>query len=92
MKKHINLQINQDLSIKVASSIVETFKGFPVEESLSVINGMAVALASFVNDVARNIQNKGAIEERTLFFFTQADRVFQTQFSQFINLPKGGEQ
>lgn len=87
-KKTITCEIDQELSIHIASQIVKGLGEFPMEATSTVLNGIAVALMSIAADAAELATEKGMVEKMVLSWFCSGDRVKGTQFSKYIDLEK----
>ena len=88
MKKIMNSRnINKEVSLGVASAIIENLDGLPIEESLDYLNGMTIALARFVQGIKENVElfDEDGLEKLVLSWLSAADPFTGLKFSKFIS-------
>lgn len=79
--------INKDVSLGVASAILENIDGLPVEDSLDYLNGMTIALAKFIQEVKESVElsDEDGLEKLILSWLSATDPVTGLKFSKFIS-------
>lgn len=88
MKKTMNSrEINKKTSVNVASTILESLDGLPIEESLDYLNGMTIALAKFIKGIKENVElsDEDGLEKLVLSWLSATDPVTGLKFSKFIS-------
>lgn len=88
MKKAINSRnINKDLSVDVASTILKSLDGIPIEDSLSYLNGITVTLVRLVKEIKENceLSDKDGLEKLILSWLSATDPSTGLKFSKFIS-------
>ena len=88
MKKTMNSRnINKETSLGVASAILESLDGLPIEESLDYLNGMTIALAKFIKDIKENVElsDEDGLEKLVLSWLSATDPFTGLKFSKFIS-------
>lgn len=90
-KKTIRCEINKNVSIDVATAIVEAVEEWPMEYAASVMNGMCVALCQVAKNVKQYETEKGMVERLVLSWFDASDKAMGTEFMKYINLPAPNE-
>lgn len=88
MKKIMNSRhINKEVSLGVASAILENLDGLPVEDSLEYLNGMTIALARFIQEVNENVElsDEDGLEKLVLSWLSAADPFTGLKFSKYIS-------
>ena len=88
MKKTINSRnINKDLSVDVASAILGSIDGIPIEDSLSYLNGITMALAKFIAEIKDNVElsDEDGLEKLILSWLSATDPATGLKFSKFIS-------
>ena len=88
MKRTINSRnINKELSIDVASAILKSLDGIPIEDSLSYLNGIAIALAKFIAEIKDNVElsDEDGLEKLVLSWLSAVDPMTWLKFSKFIS-------
>ena len=89
MKKTMNSRnINKETSVGVASTILESLDGLPIEESLDYLNGMTIALAKFIQGIKENVElsDEDGLEKLVLSWLSATDPVTGLKFSKFISI------
>lgn len=79
--------INKEVSLGVASAILENLDGLPVEETLNYLNGMTIALAMFVqetNEIAE-LSDEDGLEKLVLSWLSAIDPFTGLKFSKYIS-------
>ena len=84
-------ELNQDLAMSIAAAILEAVDGYTVEDSKSILNGMAAALMMYTKTTAAHATEKGMVERLVLSWMVTCDQVNNTCFGDYINLPKEEE-
>ena len=79
--------INKEASLGVASAILESFDGLPIEESLDYLNGLTIALAKFVQGIKENVElsDEDGLEKLILSWLSATDPFTGLKFSKFIS-------
>ena len=79
--------INKDVSLGVASAILENLDGLPVEDSLDYLNGMTIALAKFIQEINENVElsDEDALEKLVLSWLSAIDPFTGLKFSKYIS-------
>ena len=79
--------INKETSIGVASTILKSLDGLPIEESLDYLNGMTIALAKFIQGIKENVElsDEDGLEKLVLSWLSIADTLTGLKFSKFIS-------
>lgn len=88
MKRTINSRdINKELSVDVASAILKSLDGIPIEDSLSYLNGITIALAKFIAGIKDNVElsEEDDIEKLVLSWLSATDPFTKLKFSKFIS-------
>ena len=88
MKKTINSRnINKDLSVDVASAILGSIDGILIEDSLSYLNGITMALAKFIAEIKDNVElsDEDGLEKLILSWLSATDPATGLKFSKFIS-------
>lgn len=89
MKKTINSRnINKELSVNVASTMLESLDGIPIEDSLSCLNGITIALAKFIAEIKDNVElsDEDGLEKLILSWLSSTDPFTGLKFSKFISI------
>lgn len=79
--------INKETSLGVASAILESLDGLPIEKSFDYLNGMTIALAKFIKDIKENVElsDEDGLEKLILSWLSATDPVTGLKFSKFIS-------
>ena len=79
--------INKEVSLGVASSILENLDGLPIEESLDYLNGMTIALAEFIKGIKENVElsDEDGLEKLILSWLSATDPFTGLKFSKLIS-------
>jgi len=88
MKRTINSRnINKELSVNVASTILKNLDGIPIEDSLSYLNGVTTALVSLVAEIKENceLSDEDGLEKLILSWLSATDPATGLKFSKFIS-------
>lgn len=88
MKKTMNSRnINKETSLGVASAILESLDGLPIDESLDYLNGMTIALAKFIKGIKENVElsDEDGLEKLVLSWLSAVDPMTGLKFSKFIS-------
>ena len=88
MKKTINSRnINKELSVNVACTMLESLDGIPIEDSLSCLNGITIALAKFIKGIKDNVElsDEDGLEKLILSWLSATDITTGLKFSKFIS-------
>ena len=88
MKKTINSRnINKDLSVDVASAILGSIDGILIEDSLSYLNGITMALAKFIAEIKDNVElsDEDGLEKLILSWLSATDPATGLKFSKFTS-------
>ena len=88
MKKTINSRnIDKEMSVGVASALLENLDGIPLEDSLSYLNGITIALASFTKGIKKNVElsDDEGLEKLILSWLSATDPFTGLKFSKFIS-------
>jgi hypothetical protein len=88
MKRSISSRsFDKEISVKVASALLENLNGLPIEDSLSYLNGITIALASFVKEIKRNVElsDDEGLEKLILSWLSATDPFTRLKFSKFIS-------
>ncbi len=89
MKKTINSRnINKELSVNVASAMLESLDGIPLGDSLSYLNGITIALAKFIAGIKDNVElsDEDGLEKLILSWLSATDPLTGLKFSKFISI------
>lgn len=89
MKKTINSRnINKELSVNVASTMLESLDGIPIEDSLSCLNGITIALTKFIAEIKDNVElsDEDGLEKLILSWLSSTDPLTGLKFSKFISI------
>ena len=80
-------EINKETSVGVASTILESLDGLPIEESLDYLSGMTIALAKFVQGIKENVElsDEDGLEKLVFSWLSSTDPVTGLKFSKFIS-------
>lgn len=78
--------INKELAMRVANSILEVLDGMPLEDSVSYLNGITMALVMFIRELKKNVtvSEEGGIERLVLMWLSKVDVMADGHFSKFI--------
>ena len=88
MKKTINSRnIDKKMSIGVAFALLENLDGIPLEDSLSYLNGITIALAKFIKGIKDNVElsDEDGLEKLVLSWLSATDPFTGLKFSKFIS-------
>ena len=88
MNKTINSRnIDKDLSVDVAKAILKSIDGFPIEDSLSYLNGITIALVRLVKEIRESceLSDEDGLEKLILSWLSATDPVTGLKFSKFIS-------
>ena len=88
MKKTINSRnIDKEMSVGVASALLENLDGIPLEDSLSYLNGITIALAKFIKGIKDNVElsDEDGLEKLVLSWLSATDPFTGLKFSKFIS-------
>lgn len=88
MKKTMNSRdFDKKLSIHVASELLNSLDGIPVEDSLSYLNGITIALVKFIKEIKDNVElsDEDGLEKLVLSWLSATDPFTALQFSKFIS-------
>jgi hypothetical protein len=88
MKKTINSRnIDKEMSVGVASALLENLDGIPLEYSLSYLNGITIALAKFIKGIKDNVElsDEDGLEKLVLSWLSATDPFTGLKFSKFIS-------
>ena len=88
MKKTINSRnIDKEMSVGVASALLENLDGIPLEDSLSYLNGITIALAKFIEGIKDNVElsDEDGLEKLVLSWLSATDPFTGLKFSKFIS-------
>ena len=88
MKKTINSRnIDKEMSVGVASALLENLDGIPLEDSLSYLNGITIALAKFIEEIKDNVElsDEDGLEKLVLSWLSATDPFTGLKFSKFIS-------
>ena len=88
MKKTINSKnINKKLSVDVANAILKSLNGIPIENSLSYLNGITVALVRLIKEIKENceVSDEDGLEKLILSWLSATDITTGLKFSKFIS-------
>ena len=88
MKKTINSRnIDKEMSVGVASALLENLDGIPLEDSLSYLNGITIALAKFIKGIKYNVElsDEDGLEKLVLSWLSATDPFTGLKFSKFIS-------
>lgn len=79
--------INKETSVNVASDILESLDGLPIEESLDYLNGLTVALAEFIKGIKENVElsDEDGLEKLVLSWLSATDPFTGLKFSKYIS-------
>lgn len=89
MKKIMNSRnINKEVSLGVASAILENLDGLPIGESFDYLNGMTIALAKFVQGIKENVESfdEDGLEKLVLSWLSATDPFTGLKFSKYISI------
>ena len=88
MKKTINSRgIDKKMSVGVASALLDNLDGLPIEDSLSYLNGITIALARFIKGIKDNVElsDEDGLEKLVLSWLSATDPFTGLKFSKFIS-------
>ena len=88
MKKTINSRnFDKDMSVGVASALLDNLDGLPIEDSLSYLNGITIALARFIKGIKDNVElsDEDGLEKLILSWLSATDPFTGLKFSKFIS-------
>ena len=88
MKKAINSRdIDKEMSVGVASALLDNLDGLPIEDSLSYLNGITIALARFIKGIKDNVElsDEDGLEKLILSWLSATDPFTGLKFSKFIS-------
>ena len=88
MKKTINSRnIDKKMSVGVAFALLENLDGIPLEDSLSYLNGITIALAKFIKGIKDNVElsDEDGLEKLVLSWLSATDPFTGLKFSKFIS-------
>jgi hypothetical protein len=88
MKKTINSRnIDKEMSVGVASALLENLDGIPLEDSLSYLNGITAALVRLVKEIRESceLSDEDGLEKLILSWLSATDPVTGLKFSKFIS-------
>ena len=88
MKKTMNSRnIDKNMSVSVASELLNSFDGIPIEHSLSYLNGITIALAKFIAEIKDNVElsDEDGLEKLILSWLSATDPLTGLKFSKFIS-------
>lgn len=79
--------INKKEAVLIASNILESFDGLPIEKSLTVMNAMTIALAKFISEIRKQVEvsEEDGLEKLVLSWFSATDVITGNVFSKFIS-------
>ena len=79
--------INKETSLGVASAILESLDGLPIEESLDYLNGITISLAKFIQGIKENVElsDEDGLEKLVLSWLSATDPLTGLKFSKFIS-------
>jgi len=88
MKKTINSRnIDKEMSVGVASALLESLDGLPIEQSFNYLNGLTIALAKFIKEIKDNVElsDEDGLEKLVLSWLSATDPFTGLKFSKFIS-------
>ena len=88
MNKTINSRnIDKELSVDVASAMLKSLDGIPVEDSFSYLNAITIALAKFIAVIKDNVElsDEDGLEKLVLSWLSATDPFTGLKFSKFIS-------
>ena len=88
MKKTINSRdIDKKMSVGVASALLDNLNGLPIEDSLSYLNGITIALARFIKEIKDNVDlsDEDGLEKLVFSWLSATDPFTGLKFSKFIS-------
>lgn len=79
--------MDKKLSVHVASKLLNSFDGIPLEDSLSYLNGITIALAKLVKEIKDNVElsDEDGLEKLVLSWLSATDPFTGLKFSKFIS-------
>ena len=88
MKKSINSDdLKSDVAIGIATSIISSAELFPMELSLSVLNGLTMALVRYITAIKSNaeLSDEDGLEKLVLSWLSAMDIKSELNFSKYIS-------
>ena len=88
MKRTINSRnIDKEMSVGVASALLDNLNGLPIEDSFSYLNGITIALAKFIEEIKDNVElsDEDGLEKLVLSWLSATDPFTGLKFSKFIS-------
>lgn len=88
MKRTISSRnINKELSVNVANAILKSLDGISLEDSLSYLNGITIALVKFLAEIKDNVEmsDEDGLEKLVLSWLSATDPFTKLKFSKFIS-------
>ncbi|MCR5270583.1 MAG: hypothetical protein K6D91_06150 [Prevotella sp.] len=87
MEKINSSNIDKELSLKIAELILTILEGAPMEESLSYLQGVTAALASFIQEIKSKavLSDDDGLEKLVLSWLSAIDPLTKLSFSKFIS-------
>jgi len=75
------------MATSMASSILKSLDGMPIEYSLSCMNGIVIALARFVEEVKEHteVSDEDGLERLILSWLSVIDPITGLKFSKYIS-------
>ena len=89
MKRTMNSRdFDKDLSVSIARGLLNSFNGIPIEDSLSYLNGITIALAKFIAAIKDNVElsDEDGLEKLILSWLSATDPATGLKFSKFISI------
>ena len=88
-KKEINSRtdIYKQEAALIASKLLESFDGMPLEKTFTVMNGLTVALAKFIADIRKVVEmsDEDGLEKLVLSWLSATDVYTGSHFSKFVS-------
>ena len=87
-QKKFTPQFDEPAAYKIGTTILTMFGGYTIEQSTTILNGVAMALASLCTNVRKYATEEGSVERTVLRWLSATDPASGCHFSDYINIPK----
>lgn len=80
--------IDEDAAIEIGTTIVAMFDGSPFGQSVTILNGVTLALIALCQKLRPYATEEDSVERAILSWMTATDQPTGNHFSDYITLPK----
>ena len=87
-EKKFTPQIDDAIAVKIGTTIVTMFDGSPFGQSITILNGVTLALVTLCKKLRPYATEEDSVERAILSWMTATDQPTGNHFSEYINLTK----